>query len=711
MTIRMHRPLTLAAACCLTAATAFAQSSATAPSPSASASVAGAPRPMTIVDLINVPQIATPQISPDGSQVLYVRSDADWKANKRITHVWRAATGSRDLVQMTNGGDGESAPRWSPDGKSIAFVAKRTGDEVAQIYVLPASGGEAVRLTSHETAVSAIAWSGDGASMFFLASEPKTAKEKAREKVQDDVFSYDETQKQQHLWTVTVATKAVKRITEGAFSVLSFTLSQDGTKIAHQRAPNTLYGDAEKGEVWVMNMDGSAAVQITKNSVAESGAELSPDNSQVLFLADADAKFTTYYNGRIFVAPATGGAAKVVTPENASDISNASWSKDGKTIYFIGSEGVRSALYTMPSAGGAAKAITSGDETIKGWAYDADADRHVFQRDEAMNAGDVWVMAAGGGQPSRVTYLYDALAKQFKLPKQERVEWKGADGVTVDGLLYYPLDYKAGQKYPLIVQTHGGPAAADQFGFGGWSTYTQVLAAKGYAVLKPNYRGSTGYGDAFLRDMVGHYFKNAHLDVMAGVDHLIKIGIADPDRLGKMGWSAGGHMTNKIITFTDRFKAASSGAGAANWVSMYGQSDVRTYRTPWFGGTPWQKDAPIDVYWEHSPLKYVANVKTPTIFIVGERDVRVPLPQAVEMHRGVKSNGVPTKLYVAPREPHGFQELRHQLFKVNVELEWFEQWITKRPYIWEQAPEEKKPESSRDKETPTAAGAPAGAQG
>jgi dipeptidyl aminopeptidase/acylaminoacyl peptidase len=335
----------------------------------------------------------------------------------------------------------------------------------------------------------------------------------------------------------------------------------------------------------------------------------------------------------------------------------------------------------------------------------------VFQRDEALNAGDVWVMAAAGGSPSRVTYLYDTLAKQFKLPKQERVEWKGADGVTVDGLLYYPLDYKAGQKYPLIVQTHGGPAAADQFGFGTWSTYTQVLAAKGYAVLKPNYRGSTGYGDEFLRDMVGHYFKNAHLDVMAGVDHLIKIGIADPDRLGKMGWSAGGHMTNKIITFTDRFKAASSGAGAANWVSMYGQSDVRTYRTPWFGGTPWQKDAPIDNYWENSPLKYVSNVKTPTIFLVGASDVRVPLPQSVEMHRGVKSNGVPTKLYVAPREPHGWQELRHQLFKVNVELEWFEQWITKRPYIWEQAPEEKKPESSRDKETPTAAAAPAGAQG
>jgi len=155
-----------------------------------------------------------------------------------------------------------------------------------------------------------------------------------------------------------------------------------------------------------------------------------------------------------------------------------------------------------------------------------------------------------------------------------------------------------------------------------------------------------------------------------------------------MGWSGGGHMTNKIITFTDRFKAASSGAGAANWVAMYAQSDVRSYRTPWFGGTPWQKDAPIDIYWEHSPLKYIANVRTPTIFLVGERDERVPMPQSVEMYRALKTNGVPTHLYVAPREPHGFQELRHQLFKANVELDWFEQRALGRSYQWEKAPGE-----------------------
>jgi dipeptidyl aminopeptidase/acylaminoacyl peptidase len=246
------------------------------------------------------------------------------------------------------------------------------------------------------------------------------------------------------------------------------------------------------------------------------------------------------------------------------------------------------------------------------------------------------------------------------------------------------------------VQTHGGPQASDKFGFGSWGNYVQVLTAKGYAVLQPNYRGSTGYGDAFLRDMVGHYFKNAHLDVMTGVDEVIKRGIADPDKLVKMGWSGGGHMTNKIITFTDRFKAASAGAGAANWISMYAQSDVRTYRTPWFGGTPWQKNMPFEAYWNNSPLKDVANVKTPTIFLVGEKDVRVPMPQSVEMYRALKSNGVPTHLYVAPREPHGWQELRHELFKMNVELAWFEKYATKRPYVWEKAPAEHETRDTTD---------------
>jgi dipeptidyl aminopeptidase/acylaminoacyl peptidase len=294
---------------------------------------------------------------------------------------------------------------------------------------------------------------------------------------------------------------------------------------------------------------------------------------------------------------------------------------------------------------------------------------------------------------TRVTHVFDYLARDFKLGRQEAITWKGADGVTVEGVVTYPAGHQAGQKYPLAVMTHGGPQAADKYSVGSMSYEIQVLAGKGYVSLQPNYRGSTGYGDAFLRDMVGHYFQNAHLDVMAGVDELIRRGIADPDRMVKMGWSAGGHMTNKLITVTDRFKAASTGAGVAQWMSMYAQSDIRSYRTPWFGGTPWQKDAPIEAYWNNSPLKDVAKVKTPTLFFVGERDPRVPMPQSLEMYRALKSLGVPTHLYVAPREPHGWGELRHQLSKLNAEIEWFERYATKRPFTPERAPADEKKDS------------------
>ena len=645
---------------------------------------------MALVDVMNVPQITDPQLSPDGRQILFVRSEPNWKANRRISHIWRVDADGGNLVQLTGGADGESGPRWSPDGRSIAFVSKRGTDAeaVAQIHRISNAGGEARALTSHATAVSSLTWSSDGGVIYFRAPDSKTDDQKAREKAKDDVVVFDEDFQQQHVWKITLSSKLEKRVTEGNYSVLAYNLSGDGSKIVTHRAPSPLMEDIDRSEVWLIDSDGGHAVQITRNGVQESDASLSPDNATVLFLSGANQDFATYYNRKIFTAPAGGGAARLLTPDLKYEVERAAWSKDGQSIFFTANMGVHSELFKMPAKGGNPEQLTNGQHALNGWTLSTTANAHVYTVQDIRSPGEIWVAAADGSAPPRkVTSTFDYLTKEFKIPKQERIEWKGADGATVEGLLYYPLDYQAGQRYPLVVQTHGGPQASDKFGSGGSQNYVAVLAAKGYAVLQPNYRGSTGYGDAFLRDMVGHYFQNAHQDVMAGVDFLIGKGIADPERLVKMGWSGGGHMTNKLITFTSRFKAASSGAGAANWVSMYAQSDVRSYRTPWFGGTPWQKDAPIAVYWDNSPLKDIAKVTTPTIFLVGQNDVRVPSPQAVEMYRGLKSNGVPTHLYIAPREPHGWAELRHVLFKMNVELDWFERYAMKRSYDWEKAPE------------------------
>jgi dipeptidyl aminopeptidase/acylaminoacyl peptidase len=650
-------------------------------------------RPMTLIDLIEVPRLADAQLSADGSQVLFTKDHADWKANKRVPHVFRIGADGQRMMQLTHGDNGETSPRWSPDGKTIAFLARRGSDtEETQIYLMSVEGGEGRRLSRHGTSVSGISWAPGGDAIYFVAPEPKTDEEKQKEKLKDDVFAFDENYKHVHLWRIDVASGKEQRVPEGGFTVAGYHLSRDGRRIVHHRAPTPSYGDAEKGEVWVMDADGKNALQLTRNGVAENDAELSPDGSQVLFVSTASDRFDTYYNGNLFVVSSAGGQARALVADFPYDVNAAAWSKDGRAIYAVANTGVRSEIFRFEAAGGAAPVqLTKGDHAIVGGDYVPEADRWIIQLDEATRPGEIWTLAppakgAAAATPKRVTTVFEYLERDFDLPRVEAVQWKGADGVTVEGLLYYPLNYQKGTKSPLCVQTHGGPAASDKFGMGGVQNYIPILAAKGYAVLKPNYRGSTGYGNGFLRDMVGHYFQNSHIDVMTGVDHLVKLGIADPDRMVKMGWSGGGHMTNWIITFTDRFKAAASGAGASNWISMYAQSDVRTYRTPWFGGTPWQKDPPITLYWEHSPLAHAAKAKTPTIFLVGENDVRVPPPQSVEMYRALLANAVPTHLYMAPREPHGWGELRHVLFKMNVELDWFEKYCTKRQYTWEKAP-------------------------
>ncbi|MYF76207.1 MAG: S9 family peptidase [Acidobacteria bacterium] len=660
-------------------------------------------RPMTIVELIDVPSLGSPRLSPDGTQILFTRTDTDWKKNGRTTHIYRIDADGSGEVQLTNGEDGESSPRWSPDGTRVAFLAKRGEDEHAQIYVMRNRGGEASPLTNHDSSVQSFQFSPDGEHIFFVAPDPKSAEEKKKDRLQDDVFAFDEDYKQRHLFRVAAegdGPQKGERLTGGDYSVIGFRLSDDGMRIAHHRSVSPLVDNRDEGEVWLMDADGGNAMQLTDNTVSEFGAQLSPDGAHVMFLSDSSADFETYFNDNIFVLPAAGGAHRVLFEDMPHEVNGARWAPDG-SIYFTANTGVRTELFHGTLDDDAPRALTAGDHSLTGWNFSAAAGKHVFGISNRENNGDLHLLPADGGDPMKVTSVFDYLAETFELPVQEAVRWKGDDGAEVEGLLYYPLDYQEGQRYPLVVQTHGGPAASDKFGFGRWGSYVQVLTARGWAVFKPNYRGSTGYGDAVLRDMVGHYFRQSHLDVMTGVDHLIELGIADGDRMAKMGWSGGGHMTNKIITHTDRFKAAASGAGAVNWISMYGTSDVRIYRTPWFGGTPWQEDAPIDLYWGHSPLKDIYKVTTPTIVLVGENDVRVPPEQSVELYRALKSNGVDTHLYIAPRAPHGWRELRHQLFKVNVEIDWFERHVRGIEYEWETAPgdDEEDMEATDDEES------------
>jgi dipeptidyl aminopeptidase/acylaminoacyl peptidase len=654
---------------------------------------AQAPRLMSLVDLAGVPRISDTQLSPDGRSVTYNLANNDLATNRQLVHVWKQTIGGGAPIQLTNGAN-ESGARWSPDGSTIFYLSG------GEIYLLPSAGGTARQLTHHPgiraSGVSPVThptWSPDGRFIYFVATDPRSQTGATADEVR--VFGQTDVV-QQHLWKIEVETGKEERITSGDWSVLAFRMSRDGRRFAILRAPTTQAIDHYRSDVWVLDADGKNAHAITSNGLYEVDAELSPDGSQVWFLVDANQKGEPYYGQALFVAPAAGGDARMLLQDLGRSVDYAAWGTDSSTIFAVVNLGVRQEIYRVDLKTGGGKSITSADHAIpQGITVVPTAGLIIFQADEATRLGDAWTVPLDGGALTRVTGVYDTLARDFALPRQEQVSWKSPDGVTVEGLLFYPVGYQPGQRYPLVVQLHGGPADSDKFGYGPnfIFNYVPVLAAHGYAVLRPNYRGSTGYGSAFVRDIIGHYFNNMHLDVLAGVDAMIARGVADPDRLAVTGTSAGAHLVNKLITVTSRFKAASSSAGVANWISLLGQTDALTRRTFWIGGTPWQKDAPIDLLWNNSPIKDVAKVTTPTIFFAGERDERVPQAQAMEMYRGLDTNGVPTKLIIGVGESHQWGQPRMVFTKAAMELAWFEQYVTKRPYVPEPLPSRAAPPS------------------
>ena len=394
-------------------------------------------------------------------------------------------------------------------------------------------------------------------------------------------------------------------------------------------------------------------IQLTRNTVPEEDGELAPDGSQVLFIARANHRQEPYYNANVFLVPANGGQARALMPDFPYEVLRAGWAADSKSIWMIVNTGVRSDLFQVDLASPKPRQITRGDHALVPTSWSTVAGRHVFMIDEPTRIGDIWTWAAGDASPTRVTGIYDYLDRDFALPRQERVEWKGVDGTRVEGVLTYPIDYKPGTRYPLVVQLHGGPEASDRFGWGSiFFNYQPAWAARGYAILRPNYRGSSGYGNAFYREPVGGYFKNSHRDVLAGVDRVDRDGHRRSRSPRDDGLERRRPSREQADHLHDPLQGGGSGAGVANWISLYGTSDTRYDRDIWFGGTLWQKNAPIETYWEHSPLKYVTAARTPTLFLIGENDPRVPMSQAIEISRALKAQGVPTELHIAPGEGH-----------------------------------------------------------
>lgn len=320
-------------------------------------------RPMSFVDVMDMPLLQDPQLSPDGRRIVFVMLRADWSANRPIGHIYRINSDGTDQVQLTFGATGESSPRWSPDGASIAFLARRDSDTGTQIYLLGTQGGEARRVTAHPGSAGNISWAPDGATIFFTATDPKTAEEREKDRLQDDMYAFEETNfKQRHLWSTDLRGQTT-RITEGGFSVGAYELSADGTRVVMARAPSPLLEHNPQSEVWLMHVDGNGARRLTTNEIPERDPSLAPDNTMVAFLAGANDKFEGYYNDKIFIMPASGGDARLLLPDATYEVLDLEWAGDGKGLYFLANMGVHTELLHVDLELRRIRQLTNGEHT------------------------------------------------------------------------------------------------------------------------------------------------------------------------------------------------------------------------------------------------------------------------------------------------------------------------------------------------------------
>jgi dipeptidyl aminopeptidase/acylaminoacyl peptidase len=640
----------------------------------------GGTKKMTVEDSLALHRVAGPKFSPDGNWIVYTQTDWDRKNDRQVSHLWIApSNGSAAAARLTNGEKGETSPQWAPDGSRIAFLADRGAADSKngnQIWLIRPNGGEADKLTSEENAISAFQWAPDGTRIAFITRDTpadKADREK-RHKEKFDAIQVDSGFTYSHLWTITLADKSKKRLTEGSFSVSAPRWSPDSRSIAYvqssmgQQESSWFDLNADRNsDIYVVSAGGGSPRRMTSNPGPDSDPVWSPDGTELAYLSAMDPRSWADKTD-VVVMPAAGGTPRNVTRDFPDSAGGVAWSPDGKSIFWAAEEGVRRHIFRVASNGGKFVHITEGAMLYSDFDLARDGNRIASTADNGDAPADVWVISLNGNGRTRISRANPEF-DEFAVAKSELVRWKGPDNFDVEGWLTYPLDYQAGKKVPLILNIHGGPYGANTARY---DARTQIFAAHGYAVLSPNPRGSTGYGQKFEKANVSDWGGKDFGDLMNGVDSMIAKGIADPDRLLVMGGSYGGFMTFWTITQTNRFKAAIGHAGISDWYAFYGQSDIPGLMEYGFEGFPWQR---TETYRKYSPITYVKNVKTPIMITHGEQDRRVPIQQAEEYFRALKGNGDDVIFVRYPREGHGIAEPNHQIDLVGRQLEWFEKHL------------------------------------
>jgi dipeptidyl aminopeptidase/acylaminoacyl peptidase len=643
-------------------------------------------RRLRIDDLAAIKDVSDPQISPDGAWVAYVVRTTDVEADRGTADVWMVRWDGTERIQLTHTKESESRPRWSPDGRYLAFVSSRGGEaRTSQVWLMARAGGEARQLTKLPGGVSDYAWSPDAKRLVLVGPDPEPEQKGDAKKTppividryqfKQDVEGYL-SHRREHLYVFDLGTEQTAQVTSGDYDDSLPSWSPDGSTIAFSSKRD---GDPDQNENWdIFLVDAKAGAAVRKLTTFEGAdndpgqqtpAAWSPDGKSIAYLQGGPPKYYFYDAPKIAVIPVTGGPARLVTPALERAPRDLTWSADGRYLYFILEDDRNIPVVRVPAAGGAIEPVSPATGVFRGLELGPQG-RMVATVSRPNEPAEVVAIEGGASRP--LTSHNRDLLQPIALGAVEGVSFTSKDGTVVHGIVTKPPDYVAGRRYPTIVYIHGGapvPFNQDAFEF---KFLSHFLAANGYVVFAPNYRGSSGRNQAFTRAIFADWGHLEVQDVLAGVDYLVSTGLADPERMGIGGWSYGGMTTNYTIASDTRFKAAISGAGESNILATWGTDQyIRQYDVEL--GVPWKN---LDTFMKISyPFFHADRIKTPTMFVCGEKDFNVPLLNSEQMYQALRELGVPTRLVIYPGQFHGLTKPSYLRDRFERYLAWYDQYV------------------------------------
>ncbi|MCH8557245.1 MAG: S9 family peptidase [Balneolia bacterium] len=622
--------------------------------------------------MVNLPVTGSPELSPDGSMIAYTVRTTNMEGDESsfTTHVWVANADGSMNRQFTFGEQSATNPQFSPDGEYLSFITTR--DNGRQVYKMYLNGGEAQKITSADEGVGSYEWSPDGSRIAYTMTDPKTDEERTRERERMDVMIVDRDFKFARIYVHEIETGESKAVYADDLHTTSFSWSPDGETIVFAHQPTPRIDDRYKMDISTVAADSGSVSSLVAREGTDASPHFTPDGNYVVFTSHGG-QLEGIGLGDLFVVPASGGEPKALAHTYDRSAAITGFDADGHLLITERRNTV-SALYRVPLDGSEPVLLTPENGIYNGFAVNGEGTRVAFTFQDSNTPAEVHYADLSGFNQVKVSSVFDAITFP-EFGDTELLTWTSPDGMEIEGLLTYPVGYRPGDRVPLILMVHGGPAGVYSQTFTGQGNIyaIQHFAEQGYALLRPNPRGSTGYGKEFRYANFQDWGYGDYEDLMAGVDTVIEMGVAHPDSLVEMGWSYGGYMTSWIVTQTDRFKAVSMGAGLSNLVSMVGTTDIPGYLMAHMGGPYWGGN--MESYERHSAVYFMDNVVTPVQIIHGANDLRVPLGQGQEFYWALQEKGIDSEMVIYPRTGHGPTEPKFIADVSNQILRWFDKHL------------------------------------